>query len=179
MRRKGRAAGTIANYGDHMGRLLADWLDRPLSDLGQNPRLVRIRHDEITKTNGPYLANGCMRSLRAIYNHARRSSLSLPPGNPVLAVDWNVEKRRDSGLGPDDLPAWFNQLGSLENPVRREFHLFLLLTGSRPDAIKKSRIEHLDLPRRVLHVPKPKGVESRAFDVPLSREMMRCVARQL
>ena len=179
MRRKGRAEGTIANYADHVERLLRDWADKPLADLGHNPRLVRTRHDDLTRSNGPYIANGCMRSLRAIYNHARRSSLSLPAGNPVLAVDWNTEKRRDSGLGPTDLTSWFDELRALDNPLRREFHLFSLLSGSRPDAIKKSRVEHLDLRDRVLHIPKPKGGEERAFDIPLSREMVRCVVRAM
>lgn len=179
MSRKGRAKGTIANYADHVERLLRDWADKPLADLGHNPRLVRTRHDDLTRSNGPYIANGCMRSLRVIYNHARRSSLSLPAGNPVLAVDWNTEKRRDSGLGPTDLTTWFDELRALENPLRREFHLFLLLSGSRPDAIKKSRVEHLDLRDRVLHIPKPKGGEARAFDIPLSREMVRCVIRAI
>lgn len=179
MLRKGRAAGTIANYADHVGRLLADWLDRPLAELGGNPREVRARHDAITKANGPYVANGCMRSLRAVDNHARKSSLSLPPLNPVTAVDWNVEHRRDSGLGPSDMPKWFERLRAFDNPIRREFHMFLLLSGSRPDAIKRTRLEHLDLRARVLHVPKPKGGEKRAFDIPLSREMIQCAIRAI
>ena len=63
--------------------------------------------------------------------------------------------------------------------MRREFHLFLLLSGHRPEAIKKARREHLDFRRRVLHVPKPKGGEARAFDIPLSRPMIRCLIRVL
>ena len=61
--------------------------------------------------------------------------------------------------------------------IRREFHLFLLLSGHRPDAIKKARVEHLDFRSRVLHVPKPKGGETKAFDIPLSRSMIRCLLR--
>jgi hypothetical protein len=34
-----------------------------------------------------------MRSLRAIYNHARKSNTDLPPVNPVTAIDWNKEDR--------------------------------------------------------------------------------------
>jgi len=54
MIRKGRDAGTIANYRDHMERLLADWLDRPLGRLDRQPALVAERHEKITAENGRY-----------------------------------------------------------------------------------------------------------------------------
>lgn len=177
MRRKGRSEGTIANYGDHCERLLTDWLDQPLSVIANEPALVKARHDKLTEDNGPYIANGCMRSLRAIYNHARKTARSLPAENPVLAVDWNPEQRRNTAMGLTDIPRWLTELAALDNPMRREFHLFLLLTGSRPDPIKRARLEHLDLRQRVLHIPKPKGGIDRAFDIPLSREMIRIIVR--
>jgi site-specific recombinase XerD len=179
MRRKNRSEGTISNYRDHVERLLTDWLDQPLSVLGDDPGLVKARHDKLTADNGPYIANGCMRSLRAIYNHARKTARSLPPENPVLAVDWNLERRRDTAMGVADISGWLAELAELDNPMRREFHLFLLLTGSRPDPIKRARLEHLDLRQRVLHIPKPKGGVDRAFDIPLSREMIRTIVRAM
>jgi hypothetical protein len=120
-----------------------------------------------------------MRSFRAIYNHARKAARSLPAENPVSAVDWNPEKRRDTGMGPRELPGWFEQLWAIDNPVRRELHLFLLLSGSRPDAIKKAKIEHIDFASRQLFVPSPKGGEGKAFNIPLSREMVRCLVRAI
>ena len=177
MRRKGRSEGTVASYTDHFERLLKDWLDEPLSKFGNDPGLLKQRHDRLTIDNGPYIANGAMRSFRAIYNHARKTARGLPPENPVLAIDWNPERRRDTGMGVADLAGWWAELQALDNPVRREFHLFLLLSGSRPDPIKRARVEHLDLRQRILHVPKPKGGEERAFDIPLSREMIRCFIR--
>lgn len=179
MERKKRSEGTIENYRDHCERLMNDWLDQPLSMLGNDPSFVKERHDALTKENGPYIANGCMRSLRAIYNHARKANRSLPAENPVMAVDWNLEERRDTGMGLHDLPGWFGELVQLDNALRREFHLFLLLSGSRPAAIKSARRDHLDLRKRILHVPKPKGGEERAFDIPLSREMIRCLIRAI
>lgn len=177
MIRKGRSAATIKDYGDHVERLMADWLDKPLGRLGRNPVLVAERHDKITKENGPYIANGAMRTLRAIYNHARKSNLDLPASNPVTAVDWNAEKRRNTGMGADDLGGWLTELFALESPIRREFHLLTLLTGSRPTAIKNVRLEHVYLRQRLLHIPKPKGGESKAFDIPLSRAAIRCIIR--
>jgi len=72
-----------------------------------------------------------------------------------------------------------NDLAALDNPVRREFHLFLLLSGSRPDALKRAKIEHVDFRARLLHMPRPKGGEAKAFDIPLSRAMILCLVRVL
>jgi hypothetical protein len=129
LRRKNRSEKTIAHYADHVERLMAGWLDTPLSDLGDEPGLVADRHTAITEENGPAMANGAMRSLRAIYNHARKTCRKLPAENPTFAVDWNPENRRDMGLGARDLPAWFEQLAAIPNPVRREFHLLSILSG--------------------------------------------------
>jgi integrase len=177
MKRKGRSVSTLESYRDHVERLMATWLNQPLSVLGHNPSLVTARHDAITSENGPYIANGCMRSLRAIYNHARKTARSLPAENPVTAVDWNREKRRDTALGLSELASWIDNLSALNNPVRREFHLFLLLSGGRPDALKRANVEHVDFRNRILHVPKPKGGQLKAFEIPLSRAMIGCLVR--
>src|SRR5262249_43066167 len=179
MKRKGRNAGTIENYRDHMERLFTDWLDKPLARLGRQPILVVERHDEITKENGPYIANGSMRSLRAVYNHARKSNTDLPPINPVSAIDWNKEHRRKTGMGPNDISGWLKELRVMGHPLRREFHLLTLFSGSRPTALKNVRIEHIDLQQRMIHIPRPKGGEAKAFDIPLSRPMVLCIIRAI
>lgn len=179
MERKGRSEATIRGYVDHVERLLADWLDVPLQTLGDAPAMVAERHDQLTRENGPSAANGSMRTLRAIYNHARKSHRYLPVENPTLAVDWNREKRRDTAMGAQDLPDWFEQARRMRHPVRREFHLFTLLSGSRPGALVQARLEHLNLRNRILHIPRPKGGADRAFDIPLSRAMIRCLIRAI
>jgi len=179
MSRKGRSARTIENYRDHMERLFADWLDKSLARLGRQPSLVVERHDKITKENGLYIANGSMRSLRAVYNHARKSNPDLPLVNPVSAIDWNKEHRRNTGMGPADVGGWLRELAALPNPLRREFHLLTLLSGSRPTALKTIRVDHVDLRQRLIRIPKPKGGEQKAFDIPLSRPMVRCIIRTI
>ena len=179
MKRKGRNSGTIENYRDHMERLFKDWLDNPLARLGRQPNFVVERHDKITEENGPYIANGAMRSLRAVYNHARKSNTELPAANPVSAIDWNKENRRNTGMGPNDISGWLKELYALDNPLRREFHLLTVLSGSRPTALKKVRMEHIGLRERLIHIPKPKGGEEKAFDIPLSRPMIRCIIRAI
>jgi integrase len=177
MRRKGRSERTIESYEDHVERVLKDWLDTPLLELAVDPARVARKHDSVTKKNGPYIANGTMRTLRAIYNHARKTHRKLPADNPVNAIDWNGEKRRDTAMGAVDLKAWFVELAAIENPIRREFHLFTLLSGCRPTALKEVKPNCVDRRRRVLHIPKPKGGAKRSFDIPLSREMILCMVR--
>jgi len=104
--RKGRSEKTISSYRDHVERIFAEWLDTPLHELATDPSRVAKKHDDVTKENGPYIANGSMRTLRAIYKHARKTNKKLPPDNPADAVDWNEEKRRDTGMGAGDLKGW-------------------------------------------------------------------------
>jgi len=177
--RKGRSELTIESYRDHVERIFIEWLDAPLQELGLEPAKVVTKHDDITKENGPYIANGSMRTLRAIYNHARKANKSLPADNPVNAIDWNGEKRRDTGMGTSDLKGWFVELAALDNPIRREFHLFTLLSGCRPAALQGIQASHLNFGRRMVHIPKPKGGAKRAFDIPLSREMVLCLVRAM
>lgn len=179
MERKGRGNRTIDGYRDHVERLFSKWLYKPLADLGNDPALVAKRHDEITQNNGPYIANAAMRTLRAIYNHAIKTNLDLPAKNPVDAVDWNNEERRNTGMADDQLLNWLMELHKLDNPLRREMHLFILLSGSRPTAIKSARIENINFCKRALHIPSPKGGEKKAFDIPLSREMIRSLIRTI
>ena len=112
-----------------------------------------------------------------VYNFAlkKRIDTSLPPYNPTSAIDWNKEERRNTGMGAADLPDWYAQLCALPNPVRRAFHMTMLLSGSRPDALRRARWEHVDRERRTLHIPSPKGGVKKAFDVPLSRPMLVCL----
>jgi hypothetical protein len=160
-------------------RIFADWRHKSLEELAANPAAVAFMHDTITLEHGPYIANGSMRTLRAIYNHAKKTNADLPERNPVAAIDWNTEERRNTALGASELGTWFTQLAALENPIRREFHLFTLLSGCRPGALKCVKPENVHLDRRVLHIRKPKGGEKKAFDIPLSREMVRCLVRAM
>jgi integrase len=177
--RKGRSQKTVNNYADHVERLLKDWLDVPLEVLGNDPELVKAKHDLITEDNGPYMANGCMRTYRAIYRHARKTARHLPFENPVSGVDWNREKRRNSGMGAADIKGWFADLAHIENPLRRELHLLMLLSGSRPDPMRKIDLKHIDLRGRALFVPTPKGGEEKAFCIPLSRQMICAIIRAI
>ncbi|MDH3771914.1 MAG: tyrosine-type recombinase/integrase, partial [Nitrospirota bacterium] len=98
--------------------------------------------------------------------------------NPVIAVTFNKEKRRNTVILPDELPAWWQKVHQLENPVRRDLHIFLLFTGMRRRAATGGRWEHFDPQIGLLVVPNPKGGEDRAFDLPLSEYLIDLLKRR-
>jgi integrase len=178
LRRLGRSALTIANYRFHVERHLSEWRDTPLAELGRDPRRVAEMHTQITTTAGPSQANGVMRSFRTLYKFARRQTPDqLPTECPTQAITFHPERRRNTAMGMEELAGWWRQLQALKNPIRLEFHLLTLLSGCRPGALKVARWRDVDVKRRVLHIPCPKGGTDRAFDVPLSREMLRSLWR--
>jgi integrase len=80
-------------------------------------------------------------------------------------------------MGAKELPAWWAQLQQLKNPIRREMHLFMLLSGLRRQDVLTARWDNLDEERKALRIPAPKGGAERAFDLPLSEPMLASLKR--
>lgn len=169
---------TVQGYRYNCQEYLGDWLGRPLSVLGQDRVAVRERHVELTRQHGLATADGVMRVFRALYNRALRECPELP-GNPACNVDFHGIRHRKVNVSTIDLAAWGKAVLQLENPVRRDLHLFMLLTGMRRSASCEARIEHLNHKRDTLHVPKPKGGSARAFDLPLSPALQSLISRRM
>jgi hypothetical protein len=136
---KGRQEGTIQFYEEVMQGPLRRYASSSLRKLAGQPDALARWHVEVTRASGPYRANGAARTLRAIYNASRRRDRTLPPDPPTVAIAWNREQRRDTGMSLAELPAWGAELAALSNPIRQEFHLLCLLSGSRPDALSKAQ----------------------------------------
>lgn len=158
-------------------RHLGDWFERPLAGLRRHE--VALRHEALSESSGPWLANRVMQQLRAVWNTAARRFEELPPVNPVVAVTFHRVTRRRQPIPWDELPAWRARVDALSNPVRRDLQRFLLLTGLRSLDARSVRIEHLDLVAGTLHRPEPKGGERRAFTIPLARVVRDRLARRV
>ncbi|MGE0420729.1 MAG: tyrosine-type recombinase/integrase [Reyranellaceae bacterium] len=156
---------TIEWYSDHVDGGLRKWKNRPLSEIARSE--ARELHEKLTRTSGPYSANGCLRAFRAIWNEAMRVDDTLPP-NPAIAVHFNRERARNWALGADELPKLWTELKSVRSPVHRAGHAVLLFTGLRCGSAMTARREHLDAAGN-LHIPSPKGGADRAFTLPLSK----------
>lgn len=158
---------TQEGYHYNCNEYLSDWLDRPLSEIGVNRSMVRERHASMTTKHGQATADSVMRVLRAVYNRGLREHPELP-SNPTANVDFHGVRRRKVDANTDKLKAWGKAVVELGSPVRRDLHLFMILTGMRRTASCEARAEQTNEAGDALNVPKPKGGAARAFDLPLS-----------
>ncbi|QDD90363.1 tyrosine-type recombinase/integrase [Pseudomonas oryzihabitans] len=164
------SAQTLKQYRYNCEQYLGDWMDRPLAELGADRAAIRERHAQMTARHGIATADGVMRVLRAVYNRGLREHPDLP-SNPTANVDFHGVQRRRVDAAEDRLRAWGRAVVALDNPVRRDLHLFMILTGMRRTAACDAQIEQLLPTGDALHVPRPKGGAARAFDLPLSRPL--------
>jgi len=174
---KDRSPVTVEGYRYQLKQYLADWLDKPLTNIGTDRTGVRERHRRITARHGRTSADLTMRVLRAVYNRGLREHPDLPP-NPCKNVDFHGIRRREVHATAEQLRAWGEALTTL-TPIKRDLNLFMILTGMRRTATIEARIEHFDEERGCLRVPNPKGGERRAFDLPLSGALIDLVRRRV
>ncbi len=156
---------------------LPDWLDRALAELGTDRAGVRERHRRITEKHGASTADTVFRIFRAVYNRGLREHPELP-ANPTANVDYHGLRRRKVDSNADKLKAWGKAVLDL-HPVRRDLHLFMILTGMRRTSACEARVVDLDIGSKRLHVPKPKGGAQRAFDLALSDALSDLLGHRL
>jgi integrase len=187
--KEGKSIRTIADYQDKFSRHLTAWHDRPLASIKRED--VVQEHAAVTErarraragqkyASGKYAANGVMRFGRAVWNHAKDEleTPGLPERNPFRSGKlFHKERARNTGMGVTELPAWSAQLQALANPIRRELHLFMLLTGLRRTDVLTARWANFDPARPSLRLLSPKGGEERAFELPLSSAQLECLER--
>lgn len=170
-----RSERTIQTGQYALDKFLSDWRDVPLDLLAQQPVEVKRRYVEL-KSRSVASAYQAMATLKAVYNHAASLHPELQRMNPVR-FKLEMPAARESAMSLDELPGWYRRLRELPCGIRQEYHLFMILSACRREALSCARWEHLDVKRRALHIPKPKGGVKRAFDIPLSRAMLRCLWR--
>jgi integrase len=186
-RKKERSDKTLKGYENAFNTHLSDFMTKPLKWIGEHQELIEKRHDEVTRRGAdteaidgrgkrkrkpaPYAANGMVRAFRAVYNFARKKhpELDLPE---FRVPDLNPEAPRDSALSLEELPQWYAAVNALTNPIRRDYHLFVLFTGMRRTAAAEMQWEHVDLENKCVLVPSPKGGAKKAFYLPLSDHLV-------
>ncbi len=171
------SATTVEGYRYNCDQYLSAWLDKPLAEIGADRKSVRERHARLTSESGRATADAVFRVFRAIYSRAQREHPELP-ANPTANVDFHGVRRRKVDAPADALKQWGRAVIKL-NPIRRDLHLFVLLTGMRRTATCESRVEHLDLDARKLHIPEPKGGSTRAFDLVISGPLRDLLAHRV
>ena len=140
---------------------------------------TREFHRMITDGHGKTAANQCLRLLRAAFNFAFRicDDNDIFLVNPVKAVTFNKERGKGRSLRAEELRSWWQEVQSLDNPIRRELHILSLLSGLRSISAKSIEKEWINLEQHAIQFPEMKS--RRAFDLPLSDQMESCVRRAL
>lgn len=147
------AETSISNYRRSIDVYLADWANKPISQISR--RMVLDRHRKISEEHGGVTANNVFRHFRSVYNFLSATHGELPT-QPVAILTqaraWNTERRRRNVIPIHGLPKWWKAVLA-EEPVARDFLLMALFTGMRKSEIAKLRWEHVDLEGRTLLVP--------------------------
>ncbi len=176
MRAKRCAPKSIVSIRDECDRHLSDWLLRPLSSISRNE--CAQRHEKITAEAGPYAGNNVLQAFRATYNTAARRFEELPDRPPTVGVTFNKVHRRREPIPWADIPAWYERVLEIDNPIRSDLQLFILFTGLRATDAKTVRWDEVDFNAGTVFRPKPKGGEAKAFTVPVSTAVLEILHRR-
>lgn len=132
------------------------------------PAMVAKWRDELSKRLAPQTVQHYLAVLNRLYKAAARDfGIPLPLGNPVASVRMpTVTNGRERRLEGDEEPRLLAALDASRGKHLKSVALLALETAMRRGELLALRWEHVDLKRRVLHLPETKNGTSR--DVPLS-----------
>lgn len=165
LERKGASTNTLRLNESNWNAMLARYSTRELHRIARAD--VQAWHTSWGK-RGPTRANQGARLLRTIYNHAYKSVEGLP-SNPCIAVEYFKEREIRRTVTWDELSGWISKVRGLSNPIRMGYWRLLLFSGLRmTDA---ATIKWEDIHDDFLHRPNPKGGRTKAFNLPITRQL--------
>lgn len=162
---------TASDYRYHIEKYLSRFRRRAVADISRQD--VRDLYDQMRTRNGPTVAAGVMRSLRALVNTAMRLDETIER-NPVEAVRVPQPKRRR--VGELDVGEFWLRTGDMA-PCARDLARAFLLTGARRSTLLAIRRGDVDLERGVLRFGHMKTMEEWAF--PMGPHLTRTVAERM
>jgi hypothetical protein len=160
LKKLNRSPATLADYQFKIDCHMSDWLDRPLVEITRD--VCNRRHTKIGEQSGKYMANGVMRTLRAIWRRTRRQHPELPEP-PTMNVDFYPEHGRTAVI--TDWPTWWSGIQQIANLVRRDFYIWLAFSGCRAGETMSMEAKNIDFENGVVKYPVTK---TKAFEMPLS-----------
>lgn len=170
--RKDLKPTTIHDYTRHIEGSFGDWQTKRLTDISKD--MVELRHRELGKRS-PARANGAMRVLRALFNHAMHK-LEDRGGEPLLRANpvdrlrqnraWYTVERRQTIIKPHQLAAWYAATQQLNQTVTRDYLIFLLFTGLRRSEGAALRWTDVDFADRTMRFPDTKNRTTHVLPIP-------------
>jgi integrase len=174
---------TLLAYGHAYDRLTEAVRHRPLRDLLNDRVIMADEQKRIRARLANYKRGGLSAAAQsavfvsALFGFMRDRDPSLI-GDAVSACQTTVPVNGDLAiLGVEDMPTWYAQVRKLKNPIVQEALLFTLLTGLRRGSLESLKWSDLDLKRGCIRIRIAKGGADKAFDLILSRPMLRCLWR--
>lgn len=140
----------------------SDWMHRPVNEINQIEILER--HKALSTKQGPRgegksAADMTMRVVRTLINFAMIANRK-PDGTPTVthnpvhylsAVDgWNPRNRRQTVIKGPQLKRWYKAVSAMDQPVFRDYILFLLFTGMRRSEGRLLRWSDVDFENRLV-----------------------------
>ena len=167
-------ASTLHDYRRSLDAL--GWLDRRIVDL---PDAVGPAYRERLAT--PTSAGRIMRSLRSVWNYARRDHPTLPPfPSPVLKAarkKWSTAPRKQRIIPDAMLPKWRKQVDALDRDDVRDFILLLHFTGIRLSEARALDVKHVSLDAGHFLVADPKN--GKPVQLPIVRQVAPILKRRI
>lgn len=166
--RKKLKASTIEAYQEDIDRYIPDWKNSPIRSIDGN--MIVTRHS-ITGQRSKARADGTMRVVRALFNHAMHMYDDVIFKNPVAKLSavnaWYNVARKESYIKPNDLKVWLPAALRLGYDTSQDFLFLMLFQGSRKTETSELRWKdvHLDIGTAVFRETKT-GI---VLEVPLSR----------
>ena len=152
---KSKSRATTKYYTQVRDRLLAEWKNRPLRELGHDRAGWLDAFDRIKRDSGESSAALTMTIARAAYRRAQRLVPTLP-SEPWAAIEWPKSRKRTTKLlEGDNLRTWAMKVAAC-HPSKRDLLLAMAFTFVRVGAATVAMNEHLHLDEDYLLVPRSK-----------------------
>lgn len=147
-------------------KYMVDLHEISLANITRND--IDVIHKTIGATNGKYMANRCLKLIKAMYNIA--IEWGYVDTNPVTYVRPYSEKSRDRFLQPDELHLFMNALNKQENVQAKQLILLILLSEQRKMSICSLQWENVDFNTSSIYLPDTKNGEPQ--HIPLTSQAM-------
>jgi integrase len=174
---------TIEGYEFAKARISDEVRATPLRDLANDPNIMKAEVRRIIKerangsSGGQVAGNAVTRFVRALYRHAALTDDSLPAKHPCRAVPIVIPNKEQPALPEKEMAAWNKERLALKSEIRREAHLFCLLSGLRCEDLQTLEWKNLDVIGRKFRIVDPKGGPRRAYDLILTLPMVMSLNR--
>lgn len=174
---------TVVSYDSVMRIGYGDWLKLQVSAITKN--MVEDRHMKISQESGKPSANRSARTLRSILNFAI-GKYELSNGNAVLSENpfvrisqtkqWHRVARRTGHLKPDQLPALFNEIDKVSNPIVADYIRFVIFTGCRRSEAASLMWKDINLANKSFVISDPKN--HNPIELPLTSYLFDLIQRR-